>query len=405
MRKVFLFNPTSDMAVLNDTASYTPPVFLRKFEHDIAPLMGFAGNEVDFIISDNVNKQFLEFWGKAGFRFPMFTQLKKIPDLAGDDKLFFIPWGWNKTVHRILGPLKQFSDSLFVSSPVYEWKDRYRDFFSRETSVKFLNEVRERTSGHDFISIPYSPVIVRGMDELLSWENRNDPPYVIKTPWSSSGRGLYPVTDNEFVSRSRIWVKSRMRQQGKLIIEPWLKKRQDMSFQFYIHSGGKIDYLGLNFFETGDVGEFKKEIVGVPESLKKGCESLDMPPGWEEETVKVLFDVLNDFGFHNNYCGHIGIDGIIFENESGMIKVHPCIEINFRMNMGYVNLKLKDILHPESVGEWTIRQFRQGEWKKFAAAGMEEKPVEFEDGKLKKGFLPLVPVAEEQLYAAWAVLR
>jgi len=405
MRKVFLFNPTNEIAVANDTSSYTPPEFLRKFERDVAPLMGFVGSDSDLIISNNCNSQFLEFWERAGVRLPKFTSLKDIPEQIGDEKLFFMPWGWSKTVHRLLGPLKQLSDPSFVSSPVYEWKKDNRDVFSRETSVKFLNEIKERTPDHDFISIPYYPVIVESMEELLSWEKRNELPYVFKTPWSSSGRGLYPVNAEDFVKRSRIWVKSRLRQQGKLIIEPWLNKKQDLSFQFYIHSGGEIDYLGLNYFEAGDVGEFKREFIGMPEVLFNNIEKFNLPEGWEDETVKVLLDILNENGFHKNYCGPIGIDGMIFEDESGGIKVHPCIEINFRMNMGYVNLKLKDILHFDSVGEWTIRQFKPGEWERFAVERMNRHPVDLAEGKICKGFLPLVPVTSGQHYGVWAEIK
>lgn len=405
MRNVFLFNPTNEMAVANDTSSYTPPGFLRKFERDVAPLMGFAGNESDFIISDNCNEQFLEFWERAGVRLPEFTSLEKLPEQIGDDKIFFMPWGWNRAVHRLIKPLKQFSDPSFVSSPVYEWKKENRDLFSRETSVMFLNEVKSRAPDHDFISIPYSPVIVESMEELLSWESRNELPYVFKTPWSSSGRGLYPVNAEEFVKRSRIWVKSRLRQQGKLMIEPWLNKRQDLSFQFYIHSGGHIEFLGLNFFEAGDVGEFKREFIRMPERLMNNMEKFNLPEDWENETVNVLLGVLTESGFHKSYCGLIGIDGMIFKDESNRIKVHPCIEINFRMNMGYVNLKLRDILHPGSTGEWTIRQFETGEWERYAREKMNRYPVESADGKICQGFLPLVPFTAEQHYGVWAEVR
>ena len=402
MRKVFLFNPTSEMAVANDTLSYTPPAFLRKFEKDVSPLLAFGGGAEDLLITDNTGqKEFREFWEEAGIGLPEFISIEDIPGKIGDDTIVPEPWGWNRAVHKLFSPLKPFFDDSFFKSPNSEWKDSYRDAFSRETSVRFMDDVSSAASGHEFISIPYTPLVVYSLKEIEEWNKKGKLPYVFKTPWSSSGRGLYPITEEQFVERSRIWIKSRLKQQKKLIIEPWLSKLQDLSFQFYIHAGRKVDFLGVNFFEAGRTGEFKKEYVGMPEELKSRLAGFSLPDGWIEESASVLKDVLRKEGFHKFYSGPIGIDGIIFSDDLGKIKIHPCIEINFRLNMGYVNLKLKDILHPEATGEWTIRQFKPGEWKKFAGDKIEESPVRRVDGKIFKGFLPFVPVTDEQLYGVW----
>ena len=402
MRKIFLFNPTSEMAVANDTVSYTPPAFLRKFEKDVSPLLAFAGGSDDLLITDNIGqKRFRGFWEEAGVRLPEFTSVDDISGKMGNDTVMPVPWGWNRAVHKLFSPLKAFFDNSFIKSPNSEWEDSYRNAFSRETSVRFMDDVRSAAIGHEFISIPYIPLVVSSLKEIENWNKKGKLPYVFKTPWSSSGRGLYPITEHQFVERSRIWVKSRLKQQKKLIIEPWLNKLQDISFQFYIHTGGKIDFLGVNFFEAGRVGKFKKEYVGMPEVLRSRLAGFSLPDGWFDESAYVLKDVLKREHFHEFYSGPIGIDGIIFSDEKRVAKVHPCIEINFRLNMGYVNLKLKDILHPETTGEWAIRQFKPGEWKKFAEEKIKGSPIRREDGKILKGFLPFVPVTDEQLYGVW----
>ena len=405
MKKVFLFNPTGDMAVANDTVSYTPPGFLRKFEEDVAPLMAFLGDRTDILISGKCNTgEFRRFWENSGVVLPRFSTFEKLSEEVDYDTIFPFPWSWNKVVQRQFTPFKDHFDPSFTSSANYTWKEGSRDFFSRMTSVAFMNEVREQTSGHKFISIPYSPGIISDQKALDRWLEEAEPPYVFKTPWSSSGRGLYPVTDEEFIKRCRIWVDSRLRQQGLLITEPWLNKKQDLSFQYYIHSDGTVRFLGVNFFEAGRVGEFKKEYVGMPDELKERLDKFSLPYGWIKETAEVLLSVLERSGYHEFYNGPIGIDGIFFEDGSGRIRIHPCIEINFRLNMGYVNLKLKDILHPEAKGGWAIRQFRPGEWRKFAGEGLKASPVRMSEEKILKGFLPLVPVSEDQLYGVWVVI-
>ena len=233
MKKVFLFNPTNEIAVFNNTVSYTPPAFLRKFEKDVSPLLGFAGGPTDLLISDNGPvPEFRVFWNDNGVALPEFIKTKNIEELNIESRIYPFPWGWNKAVHRLFSPLKPFYAAEFRSSPNSEWHDDYRDFYSRETSVAFLNEVRKAAAGHGLISIPYSPVVISDKKELDRWLAEEEPPYVFKTPWSSSGRGLYPVTGDEFVSRCGTWVNSRFRQQKKLIVEPWLDRKQDLSFQF-----------------------------------------------------------------------------------------------------------------------------------------------------------------------------
>jgi hypothetical protein len=404
MKKVFLFNPTGEMAIANDTASYTPPAFLRKFEADVAPLLAFAGNGSDVLLAESSTGAgaFREFWHSLGVSLPFFTKLGELPEVLVGETFFPVPWGWNKAVHRLLKPLSAFFDDAFLKTPNSQWKEDYRGFFSRETSVRFLNEVKEVIDDHDFMSIPYSPDVVSGYDGILQWMKEHSPPYVFKTPWSSSGRGLYPVTDDEFARRCLIWVKSRVKQQKKMIIEPWLNRLQDLSFQFVIEEDGNVKFLGVNFFEAGRVGDFKKEFIGIPDELKSRLSEVDMPENRIEEAAGILKQVLLANKYHLFYSGPIGIDAMLFKNVSGDVRLHPCIEINFRLNMGYVNLKLKDILHPEAKGEWTIRQFRPGEWQRFANERMEASPVSRADGAIRKGFLPLVPVTKEQLYGAWA---
>ncbi|NPA36706.1 MAG: hypothetical protein GXO47_07640 [Chlorobi bacterium] len=403
MRSFFLFNPTSEMAVANDTVSYTPPSFLRKFEEDVAPLMGFAGRDSDFLISEkDKDGSFRNFWKRNNVVLPEYVSFQNFTASSGNVVFNPVPWGWNKSVIRELSSLKEYFSPSFGKLPVAVWKEHYKDFYSRETSVRFANEVKRRISDDSFMSVPYVPRIFDSVSDIEMWESKNSPPYVFKTPWSSSGRGLYPVTDAGFVKRSRIWLKSRMKQQGKIIIEPWLNKLQDISFQFYFQPNGCVKFLGLNYFEAGSVGEFKKEFIGMPEELKKKQESFGLPEGWETDAAGLLKQVLFDSRFGENYCGPAGIDGIIFSDDNGKVRVHPCIEINFRFNMGYVNLKLKDILHPESKGEWTIKQFKPGLWRSFVTDNISNHPVVMKDGKILKGFLPLVPWGREQLYGAWA---
>ncbi len=277
------------MAIANDTESYMPPVFLRKFESDISPLMGFTGDEGDYLLSWNgAYINCYDYWNDLGFIFPSVVGIDEILSMKEVDIDFISPWGWSRAVHRVVEPLKQFCGQSFVESPVSSWKESYREFYNRKTSILFMSNVKEQTKYLDYISIPYKPIVVKSFEDVSIWMGKNSPPYVLKTPWSSSGRGLYLISSEEFINRSETWVKSRLKQQKELIIEPWLNKVQDFSFQFYIHSDGEIDFLGINYFEAGIKGNFIQEFIGYPECLSNSMAIKRLPNDWVYETAGVL---------------------------------------------------------------------------------------------------------------------
>jgi hypothetical protein len=406
MRNVFLFNPTCEMAIANDTVSYMPPAHLRKFESDISALMGFAGSGNDYLISDNKNETslFFDSMAELGFDLPKMLGFENIGTWNSGEIKKLSPWGWSRAAHRILSPLKPFCSNSFINSPVSQWKASDRNFYSRRTSVGFLAKVKSKAKSLNYISIPYSPFVVDSMEEIERWMSVNTPPYVFKTPWSSSGRGLYPVLSDEFVKRSEVWVRSRLKQQKELIVEPWLKKIQDFSFQFYIHSDGEIDFLGVNYFEADEEGNFEKEYIGFPQNKNQKAVLKNLPVSWVTETKELLLETIREHAFEKHYCGPVGIDGVIFRDENEIIKVHPCIEINFRYNMGRLNLEIEKKLQADAVGVWKIKQFKPGEWNVFVKQNVNNNPAQMSNGKVISGFLPLVPYSGKQLFGAWAVL-
>jgi hypothetical protein len=406
MRNVFLFNPTCEMAIANDTVSYMPPTHLRKFESDISVLMGFAGSGNDYLISDNKNETslFYDSMAELGFDLPKVLGFENIGSWNSGEIKKLSPWGWSRAAHRILSPLKPFCSNSFINSPVSQWKTSDSNFYSRRTSVGFLAKVKSKAKSLNYISIPYSPLVVDSMEEIERWMSVNTPPYVFKTPWSSSGRGLYPVLSDEFVKRSEDWVRSRLKQQKELIVESWLNKILDISFQFYIHSDERIDFLGVNFFEAGSDGSFKREFIGFPQNSKHESLLKTLPDRWVSEIEELLIETMREQGFGKHYCGPAGIDGIIFLDENSRTKVHPCIEINFRYNMGMLNMELMKKLHPDAVGAWQIKQFKPREWPEFVIQNSKKHPARQVNGKVISGFLPLVPHLGGQQFGVWAEL-
>ncbi|GAO31204.1 hypothetical protein [Geofilum rubicundum] len=71
--KVFVFNPTCEMAVVNGHGSYRPPARLRQFERELAAITLWLGGERDYVwMEEAVSEEFvaqLKDWGVSAPQF------------------------------------------------------------------------------------------------------------------------------------------------------------------------------------------------------------------------------------------------------------------------------------------------------------------------------------------------
>ena len=73
--------------------------------------------------------------------------------------------------------------------------------------------------------------------------------FVLKAPWSSSGRGMRYV-DHDYTSHVEGWCKNLIHRQGGIMIEPQYEKVLDFGMEFEASAQGDIQYLGLSLFST-----------------------------------------------------------------------------------------------------------------------------------------------------------
>ena len=109
--------------------------------------------------------------------------------------------------------------------------------------------------------------------------------------------------------------------------------------------------------------------------------------------------------WHTKYVGIIGMDAMVIKEDDGKLRVRCCVEINFRYNMGLVNMALKSHISESAKGHWQITQFEPHQWIDFYHQQSQEYPAIIENNKLRSGFFPLVSPLQERIYAAWGVLQ
>jgi len=404
---IYLFNPTCELAVANGSENYMAPAQLRKFEDELGTLPWILARSQDIILVDKVpSQQFTDLLETAGFRLPIFLKKESSlsdPSFLTADKGFLFPWGWSPAAHKLLLPLKPACCSEFLNAPVAEWQDVHRELYSRKTALTILQRITNENNSENILSITDIPEVCKSHEQIITLQHKWGK-VVVKAPWSSSGRGLQILRPNEYNQTNRQVITGYLKQQGFVIVEPWHKKVLDLSFQFFSFGNGEIEYRGLTTFSTDHsgryIGNYLVELPSdlIPELKEFLSENLD-------NLKIVLRQVLASSNYSADYYGWFGVDAIIFRSSDGKLKFHPCLEINCRLTMGAIALRLRTHLAERSVGEFRITHGKGGHFAQFCEEMTRKEPLIVECGKIVSGFLPLTPPLPESSFGAYLSVK
>ncbi len=403
MSRIYYYNPTFEMAIAHGHHSYQPPDRLKQFEVDLGEILLFLATGNDIVINQHsTNEQFVDFWRQVNKSMPHFLKLEQIKDIVHKERYVPTPWGISKQAFHLFNS-KGFS---FQKATVEgnDWNPELRQFFSRETSAIFEKKWLSGTIP-DFCQLKHIPQIICSQTELCTFLKNKELSLVIKSLWSSSGRGIFVVKDAWHINPAITWASGRLRHDKGVIIEKWMHKVADFSFQFHLGADNTITFLGINYFSTDTEGRFDKEWIHQPEIFELIKREKQLPADWEEQCVIHLTKTLQSMQWHTKYVGIIGMDAMVIKEDDGKLRVRCCVEINFRYNMGLVNMALKSHISESAKGHWQITQFEPHQWIDFYHQQSQEYPAIIENNKLRSGFFPLVSPLQERIYAAWGVLQ
>jgi hypothetical protein len=400
---VWFFNPTCDFAVANGTTSWQPNQLLRRMEEEMANLPQFLACSSDIVIDNKLpSGNFLSTLESAGFDIPEFRTIEQI---VKDKSLHpqpslgrILPWGWSPAAHQHLKPLKALASQAFTESPVAQWKESHRELFSRETALRVLKKLIEEQHDPDFMDPNYLPVICRSIRdiEILGKEWGS---LMIKMPWSSSGRGLQPVTHFPMHPSVSQRISGMIRDQGMIFAESLLDKVFDLGFLYEI-TGDKIRFLGYSRFFTGEKGQYKGNYLnGYPEKMEH--EVARFLYHMEEVLPELHLKSIRDMHFASVYQGMFGIDTLIFKDNNGKLKINPCLEINWRFTMGHIALALEKRITPACRAVFRTYYNSGVPFSEFACTERMQNPLMLKEGKINKGFLPLTEFSGDKLFGAY----
>ncbi len=288
---LYVFNPENDMALADGHPGYTPPVQIQQMRRELWWLPQWWADEEDIV------------WNG-----------EERLNLSDDTRI--LPWGWSPALcHQ----LKQagVQESLLPSRKELE---QIRQLSHRQTAVSLLQELRSELplDGH----FAGNSVLCRSIEEAEETANEFGEA-LLKSPWSSSGRGLMK-TDNP---QWKAWASRILKAQGSIVVEQFMHKVTDFALEFWLDGKGGVEYRGLSLFYTNERGAYLGNWV-APEEQKLAWLAQYIPLQYLQEIRAWWTARLSRF----DYAGPVGIDMMLAQEG-----ICPCIEVNWRWTMGLVS--------------------------------------------------------------------
>lgn len=270
--------------------------------------------------------------------------------------------------------------------PSADWIETYRTLASRQTSAALLGKLPadELYCGE--------AEILKTPDACRMYVEAHRGGVVFKAPWSSSGKGLCWCKNGFSVVKG--WCGRVLKEQGALIASPMYNKVDDFALEFVIDACGKVVFEGYSLFMTDGRGRYLGNRVLSFTHFEEYM-SRYVPVGALESLCAHIALLLEEYA-EAGYRGPLGVDMMVCKEKDGF-RLHPMVEVNLRMNMGIVALRLAErVLAPGLSGLFRIEHYpRPDALREAYAERMRKSAPVVEDGRLVRGCLPLVPVTSE----------
>ncbi len=403
---IYYYNPTCELAVANGSENYQAKALLKRFERDLDIIPAFIARSEDItLVYQMPSNQFIDDLNKAGIEISGLTLLEDSlndASFAAVPKGILHPWGWSPAVHKLLGPLKASCSKEFHASPVSTWRPVHKELYSRIQSVKIVSSI---VTKNEFTWMPRFedlPRVCKNHDEIIDLQHKWSR-IVVKSPFSSSGRGLQVLRHNEYNDSNRQVISGFFNQEGYVIAEPWFDKLLDLSFQFFSYGNGDIEFKGVTTFLTDKSGKYNgsyiEELPGkLPQRLKQ---FIDEHIGMVKD---ILISELKQSLYSTEYYSWLGVDAIVYNTINNTYLFHPCLEINCRYTMGAVTLALRNHLADGSGGVFRIIYRKDKSVLDFFKEMKIRYPLSMNNRKIEKGFLPLTEATNDSLFGAYIII-
>lgn len=388
---MYIFNPDNDLALANFSPHFTAPASALKMRSDLAMLpIWYAPDKAVIIVQNGLNIAFLD---ALKTLLQIGNKLISMDEAAHYSPRKVVPWGWNPALRKELIH-SGFDEKLL---PTMADIALLRDYSSRQNAVKLLKELKAEDA-----SFCGSSYYCRSVDELLAYLSKVGGNQVLKMPYSGSGKGLVwlkcAITDKQ-----TDWCRRVVKMQGGVVVEPVLDKVQDFAMEFEMAEAG-IQFVGYSLFKSASSGAYLGNVLLSDAEIE---EELSNYVGRNVllSLKAILKKKLNSYFPH--YRGFLGVDMMVCKTDQSVYQLHPCVEVNMRMNMGIVAHRIREqFVCPSATGLFSINYFKQENHAyKHSMAMQSDNPLVIENGKIRSGYLALTPIDKDTRYTATIVIK
>ena len=327
MATLHIFNPEHDISLAAHLANFTPPRAAWQLRHDLGWLPALWAEDGDMVLVDADMPEPPPEWRLADVQMVTERDLANSPTLRRRIDAVS-PWGWDRAVAGRLSRCG-LSDLLPTDEALCQIRRMSHRAFAATRLLPALVALDGRLVGEAQCVATYPPATCQ--------------PFVLKSPWSSTGRGIRYVTDEASWRRNQLWAQAVVERQGGVMVEPLYERVQDFAMEFLTTPDRETTYLGLSIFQTQN-GAYTGNLLAA-EAQKRALLGCYVDLALLDRVGEVVARWAKQH-LAPHYAGPFGVDMMVVRSanpvpsETATYRLHPCVELNLRRTMGHVALAI-----------------------------------------------------------------
>jgi len=424
MKRIDLFNPEHDLALANGDRHFIAPANIRAMAHDLALLM------------------------------------QEVRGL-GDGRPF--PWGWDSTVVERFKKMGVPSALLPSATSVGALRQRSE----RGTAHLLLDAFKQNHTDNIYIG---ESRMIRSVEDIAFYAEQHGHVLLkAPLSGSGKGLRHVNLTASDSEESSQAsslkkvesWANALIHRHGYLTAEPYYTKVQDFAMEFMVDAAG-CHFIGYSLFVTDHHGRYTGSRLMSDEKIEDilagyvsrqalhevrdwliAHKSAIVPDEWDTDRHPIYFGVdmmiikttdkvviereqrlLAGSAERSNFNevnrqqttdvngerlklkGNQPDGNSEFRIQNSEFKLHPCVEINLRMNMGIIAHEIyRHRLAPEAEGMYHIARFvDNATLRAFHEEQSMEHPSTYCDGRLVSGYAAITPIADDTQHIAYIIV-
>ena len=410
MKQILLFNPEHDLALANGDRHFIAPRNIREMAHDLADIM-----EAILPSSDS----------ESSFISPLASAHP-------------VPWGWDPAVVEQFKRMGITAQELPTDDALAALSRRSE----RITAHQILCNFRKAHTDNAFIG---ESLVARTFDEIADFAERHQH-ILLKAPLSGSGKGLRHVNKeglplspsgggtpesseqsgggmlslSSSLKKVEAWANALIRRHGYLTAEPYYNKVQDFAMEFIADATG-CHFIGYSYFITDGHGRYiasrlmsdaKAEDLLCTYVPRKALHKIRqwmilhhtdiIPSEWDTTRHPLPFGIDMMIVRESQQSTVNSLQSMVnhpdgnseFRIQNSKFTIHPCVEINLRMNMGIIAHEIyRHHLTPDAEGMFRIARFPDNtSLRAFHDEQTSLHPTTYRDNRLASGYKAITPI-------------